>query len=319
MRTFNDEEIKIFKAICGMTQPKLHRAMKDVLQDLYGANRIINREKYLYCRGTTPVMLVAHLDTVFRSPNREIFFDQEKNIMWGGPEGLGADDRAGVFGIIWLLSSYDFRPHILLVEDEETGGLGSITAVKDNLIDPTEFRYVIELDRAHEKDSVFYDCANSDFENYINSFGFITAPGSFTDISILCPAWSKAGVNLSVGYQNEHSLAETLTIHWLLETLDKVGLMLEEAEGVSDFIYMHSKVDPVIGFKCSKCGQPSPFASTIMVPAKYTRNNKDKTLCINCFPDMTDYCETCQEFYEVEVAGDKCPVCSREEVQNLVR
>jgi hypothetical protein len=319
MRTFNDEELKIFKVICSMSQKKLHRAMKDVLQDLYGMNRIIDSEKYLYCRGTTPVLLVAHMDTVFRTPNREIFFDQERNVLWGGMDGLGADDRAGVFGIIWLLSSYDFRPHILLVEDEEIGGHGSIAAVKEGKIKPDEFRYVIELDRANEKDSVFYDCDNPNFEQYVNGFGFATALGSFTDISILCPAWGKAGVNLSTGYQNEHSLAETLIIHWLLETLDKVGLMLEEAPEAPDFEYIPSKVIPFGDVKCAKCGKPSSFLSSITIPARYTKKNKDMVLCIDCFPDITDYCETCREFYEVEVAGDKCPVCSRGEVQNFVR
>ena len=117
-------EFEIFENICRMSQKQLHKGLKDIFSDMYGQRNVIDKEKYLYVRGTTPVLLVAHLDTVFKTPNRGIYFDPEKNIIWGGATGLGADDRAGVFGIIWLISSYEFRPHILFVEDEEIGGHG---------------------------------------------------------------------------------------------------------------------------------------------------------------------------------------------------
>lgn len=292
-----------------MNQKQLHKGLKDIFSDMYGQRAVINKEKYLYIQGTTPVLLVAHLDTVFKAPNRGIYFDQEKNVIWGGVTGLGADDRAGVFGIIWLISCYEFRPHILFVEDEEIGGHGSISAAKDNIIDPKQFKYVIELDRANAKDCVFYDCANVPFAKYIESFGFETAHGTFSDISILCPAWGIAGVNLSIGYQNEHSLAEMLTVHWMLETLDKVALMLEDAENAERYEYMATA--PEFGTCiCSYCDSPTSYSTAMIIPKEYTQEGREmKKVCLNCMPDHVDYCDNCHEFYEVEVAGDKCPKC----------
>ena len=309
LRTFTEGEFEIFENICRMSQKQLHKGLKDIFSDMYGQRNVINKEKYLYVRGTTPVLLVAHLDTVFKTPNREIYFDPEKNVIWGGATGLGADDRAGVFGIIWLISCYEFRPHILFVEDEEIGGHGSISAVKDDIINPENFKYVIELDRANAKDCVFYDCANTSFMEYVESFGFDTARGTFSDISILCPAWKVAGVNLSIGYQNEHSLAEMLTIHWMLETLDKVALMLEDAENAERYEYISAA--PEVGTcHCSYCGALTSYSTAMVIPKEYTQEGREmKKVCLNCMPDHVSYCDKCHEFYEVEIAGDKCPEC----------
>lgn len=309
LRTFSESEFETFQNICRMKQKSLHRGLSDIFSEMYGRQSVIDREKYLYIKGSTPILLVAHLDTVFKVPNRETYFDQEKNVIWGGITGLGADDRAGVFGIIWLVSCYDFRPHILFVEDEEIGGHGSISAVKDNLINPKDFKYVIELDRANEKDCVFYDCVNVPFTKYVESFGFKTAQGTFSDISILCPAWGIAGVNLSIGYQYEHSLAEILTVHWMLDTLDKVALMLEEADNAERYEYVAAK--PEFGaVRCSCCGALTSYASAMFISKEYTQEGAEsKTYCLNCMPDHIDYCDHCGEFYEVEIVGDKCPVC----------
>lgn len=309
LRTFTEGELEIFENICRMSQKQLHKGLKDIFSDMYGKQNVINKEKYLYIQGTTPVLLVAHLDTVFKAPNREIYFDPEKNVIWGGATGLGADDRAGVFGIIWLVSCYEFRPHILFVEDEEIGGHGSISVVKDNIINPENFKYVIELDRANAKDCVFYDCDNVSFMEYVESFGFNTARGSFSDISILCPAWKVAGVNLSIGYQNEHSLAEMLIVHWILETLDKVALMLEDAENAERYEYI-SMVPELGACHCSYCGALTSYSAAMTIPKEYTQEGREmKKICLNCMPNHVSYCDNCHEFYEVEIAGDKCPEC----------
>lgn len=320
MRTISNEEFETLQAICRMHQHQLHGAMKNALKEIYAEkfpNPIwIDTEKYLYFKGTTPILLVAHLDTVFKRPNRQIYFDQEKNRMWGGAEGLGADDRAGVFGILWLLLYSDCYPHVLFVHDEEIGGHGSIAAVKDQLINPDDFKYIIELDRANQKDCVFYDCDNKEFTQYVEGFGFETAEGTFSDISILCPAWKVAGVNLSIGYQHEHSLAEMLVVHWMMDTLDKVQLMLDDADNIKRFDYIPAKSNfPTC--VCSVCGRHSSYAGSMFIPSKYTQKRQnDMMICIDCMVDHVDYCDTCGEMFEVEAAGDRCPVC--QEVKSIV-
>ena len=90
-----------------------------------------------------------------------------------------------------------------------------------------DLKYIIELDRRGSIDCVFYECDNPDFEEYVEDFGFVTAWGTFSDISIICPAWGIAGVNLSIGYEDEHSYIERLNIGHMLATIKKVANMLE--------------------------------------------------------------------------------------------
>ena len=90
---------------------------------------------------------------------------------------------------------------------------------------------MIELDRQGYKECVFYDCDNPDFEKYVNSFGFNTETGTFTDISIICPEWGVAGVNLSVGYLWEHSYIEHFYSEMWYDTYRKVVRMLDDKDG----------------------------------------------------------------------------------------
>jgi hypothetical protein len=75
-------------------------------------------------------------------------------------------------------------------------------------------------------DCVFYSCDNEEFINYIEAYGFVWSFGSFSDISTLMPELGIAGVNLSVGYIEEHSETEYWRINWANETYNKVIAML---------------------------------------------------------------------------------------------
>ena len=91
--------------------------------------------------GDIPIALVAHMDTVFKKPPEEIFFDQKHNVMWS-PQGLGADDRAGVFAIVQIVRS-GLKPHVIFTTDEECGALGAMALAK--LDCPfTELKYLIQ-------------------------------------------------------------------------------------------------------------------------------------------------------------------------------
>lgn len=173
-------------------------------------NVIITKD-YIVAIGEIPIALVAHLDTVYKTPVSNLYYDRQKCIMWS-PEGLGADDRAGVFAIIKILHE-GLRPTIIFTTDEEQGGRGATVLGTQNC--PTKLKYMIELDRRGESDCVFYDCYNPEFVKYIESFGFKEAYGSFSDISFLMPPWKVCGVNLSIGYEEEHSYIEQLNTTWL--------------------------------------------------------------------------------------------------------
>ena len=59
---------------------------------------------------------------------------------------------------------------------------GAIKATKKLSI--PDIKYIIEFDRRGENDCVFQDCGNETFMNYVESFGFKTARGSYSDISL---------------------------------------------------------------------------------------------------------------------------------------
>ena len=225
MQTLKGKDLQLFEEVASLTQDNLKRVMSKYLQKHY--KKVTTTVDYIFAEGDIPIALVAHMDTVFSYPPDEIFYDTRKNVMIS-PDGLGADDRAGVWIILQIIRS-GLRPHIILTTDEESGCIGASMLVKDYPNCPFEdLRYLIQLDRRGECDCVFYDCDSPEFEKYVESFGFITAIGSFTDISVICPEWGIAGTNLSVGYRDEHSKSEVLFIQPLLRTLEKVKIMLKE-------------------------------------------------------------------------------------------
>lgn len=240
MRTFKKNELQSFETIVKMTQAVLMPYLGYQLKKYYDKENITQTKDYIVVNGDIPICLVAHMDTVFKTAPTEVFYDTRKNVLWS-PDGLGADDRAGVFAILQILEA-GYRPHIVFTTDEEKGCLGA-AALADTKVCPfDDLRYVIQLDRRGTVDCVFYDCDNPEFVKYVEGFGFIETFGSFTDISDLCPAWKVAGVNLSVGYRDEHSTSEVLFASPLFSTIEKVKKMLSvPVEDIPSFEYIPSR------------------------------------------------------------------------------
>lgn len=214
----------MFKKILKMTQKELKSFCAFELRKYY--KKIDNRKKFIYCKGELPVLMVAHLDTVHKETPKDIFHDQEQNVMWS-PQGIGGDDRCGIYAILTLLKR-GLRPHVLFTCDEEIGGVGASEFSKSG-IPLDNVKYLIELDRRGEKDMVFYECGNEDFINYVESFGFEEDYGSFSDICYISPVYDLASVNLSIGYYNEHQLQEHIKLNHMMTTIDKVEAMLKDS------------------------------------------------------------------------------------------
>lgn len=193
--------------------------------------KIIYNKKYIIAVGEGPCCLLAHMDTVFKTPPTFFFHDQEQHILWS-PQGMGADDRAGIYAILEILEQ-GLRPSIIFTTGEEVGGIGAKQIIEDypniKTIIPN-LKFLIQLDRRGSHDSVFYDCDNSEFEEWINQYGFVTAEGTYTDISIIAPVWEIAAVNLSIGYYMEHQEIEMLFYEHTVYTIDKVIKMLKDCE-----------------------------------------------------------------------------------------
>ena len=331
---WTNTDLAIFSAFAKMTQKELHLSMKTYLSKYY--NKSISTKDFIYCEGNIPVMLVAHMDTVFKKPPKDIYYDPKKFILWS-PQGLGADDRAGVF-LIWKIIEQGYRPSICLTTDEEVGGIGAHNVIKKFPKKPTDLKYIIELDRQGSNDCVFYSCANQQFENYVEDFGFVTDFGTFTDICIICPQWKIAGVNLSVGYKNEHSISETLNTRMLLDTFTKVCKMLDNINESLYFEYIEDTYEKYytnlirrygsslfpreddyafemnnLYCQCSKCHKDFLEDDLFIVQ---TENNGRKYVCLDCIGSNIDWCKKCGEPFEKKDNQEICYSCLRKEKDN---
>ena len=231
------------KDILVMTQTELHQflnnhfqAVTDDITDCPG--------KFLFIKGTAPVLLVAHLDTVHKTPPH-IMCESEGGNYLMSPCGIGGDDRCGVYALLQTYSTCKQKPSLLFTHDEETGGNGAraFSAWSSGCVGKSalpQFKYIIEIDRRGKDDAVYYDCANYQFENFISSFGFKTQFGSFSDISIIAPALGIAAVNLSSGYYNEHTIGEYINVGQLNDTIQKIINLVNESvkDNIPTFEYI---------------------------------------------------------------------------------
>lgn len=325
MKVLRENDFKAFEQIVKLSQPALKYSLSTYLRSKY--QNIIETDDYLLAEGNIPIALVAHMDTVFSKQPEDVFYDTRKNVIWS-PQGLGADDRAGVFAILQIIKS-GLRPHVIFTTDEEMGCVGA-SVLAEEKCPFKDLRYIIELDRRGSNDCVFYDCDNADFEEYVEKFGFITAWGSFSDISMICPSWKIAGVNLSVGYRDEHSISEILNVGPLLATIEKVKIMLTETEIPSfEYIetpyarYLHPLLKSYYGAdaydeteRCYKCHKA--YMEEELYPVRV--GDTLKCVCPSCIGEGISWCDKCFEAYDS--SGDTapyslCPKCRKEEAKGV--
>ena len=272
MGRMTDEDVRTMRRLINAKTSEIADLVKEYLLDIYikdGDDELLAKstelpESYLHVVGNIPILLIAHLDTVWDDGlpysyrydiktktsvkvNKEVedippyaFYDSDFEVMFGS-NGLGADDRAGVFAILKILEQ-GYRPHVLFTYGEESGCLGAEDLMDAHPEPIDNFKFMIQLDRQGYDDSVYYDCDNIEFEEYINSFGFKTQPGSFTDIKFLSKKWKIAGVNLSVGYYDEHTPGEKWFAQDCLETIEKVCNILNDVEAAPYFPFVEKKV-----------------------------------------------------------------------------
>lgn len=206
-------------------------------------------ESFLYIPGTRDdkVLLVAHFDTVWSNKNApcniaycvedDLYFSQTKGV------GIGADDRAGI-AILWELK--ELGHSLLLPNAEELGCRGSRFLMKDEKWREIirSHNFAIEMDRRGKDDLVFYNVAAKGFKDWCKKefIGYTEAQGSWTDICVLCDEDIHKencpdGLNISVGYYNQHSDSEHLILKEWTNTLD----ILKKVLGQKDIPRFHHK------------------------------------------------------------------------------
>lgn len=208
-----------FDDILRMRQKELKHYLAGHLKKL--GYETVKKKGFLYAEGTVPVLLVAHLDTVHNELPHIICRSEDGRYIMS-PQGIGGDDRCGVYMILQIIS--EVRCHVLFCEDEETGGQGAKAFERSGI--QIDVNYIVEVDRRGNNDAVFYNCDNPKFSEFVCSFGFREAMGSFSDISVVAPYLKTAAVNISAGYYNEHRLHEV--IDWSAIQKPKPSCLLRE-------------------------------------------------------------------------------------------
>lgn len=223
--------MKKFKDICYMTQKGVKEYMGKYLTSK--KYEVINEDGFLYAKGDVPVLLVAHMDTVHKEQCTSIIKDGEK---LSSPQGIGGDDRCGVFIIANLVKKHHCS--VLLLEDEEIGTVGARKFAKTDYIKSLDVNFMIEFDRKGNNDAVFYSCDNEEFTNHVlDNTGYKLAYGSFTDISVLMPESKLCGVNLSCGYYNPHTVNEYVNYDEMMDTISAAQILIT-AECEKPFEYV---------------------------------------------------------------------------------
>lgn len=259
-----DNDCRIIETLMASKQQRTKAIVSAYLHRIYPKDAITETDDFIYCKGTIPIGLVCHLDTVYESyrHDAELYYDVKKQVMFC-PGYPGFDDKAGVFSILKLLRM-GYRPSLLFCCDEEIGGKGAQELAQT--IPRPQLKYLIELDRAGFDDIVYYQCGNAEFQQYTQQFGFTKQRGSFTDISFISPVWDIASCNISCGYLDEHTDGETLHIDWMERTIGIVGKMLDDAENAKFFDYQ-STHDMALS-RCEVCKEKMFDFETIIIDNK---------------------------------------------------
>ena len=180
-------------------------------------------------------LLIAHADTYFDEFYQEnvvesdIEYKEGNYVSNSDVVGIGADDRAGC-AILWLLR--DSGHSLLILDGEEHGQIGAKylrDSNRDLFNEINEHSFLLQLDRRGRKEYKYYHLpVGEDFIRYIEDatkFTFTQGKGK-TDICTLCE--KACGVNLSIGYYDEHTPDERLNYNEWLDTYNVVKGMIEK-------------------------------------------------------------------------------------------
>lgn len=236
---------KDFINLCKKSQKEMKTYLAEELKKYY--KNVISKDGFLYVKGKDNILLTAHMDTTLhveygeRVPVKDFYeeYKDNKHIITS-PQGIGGDDRCGIYVIMKILQTTDLRPSIVFNEDEEIGCIGSTKFANSKFNKDIEnMLFVIQIDRRGKDDAVFYQDRNEDFHKFVTeSTGYVERFGSYTDICKICPASKVSGVNLSSGYYNEHHQDESVVLEELEHTYEiTIKLIKDGLERKEQFEY----------------------------------------------------------------------------------
>ena len=173
--------------------------------------------------GESKTIFACHLDTVSKTVDNVVHVIDGEYIKTNGKTILGADDKAGVVILLYLISKKIPGLYYFFL-GEEVGCIGSTAAAKRKK-DFKDYNKMISFDRKNVSSVITYQsslrCCSDDFANsLISEFaksdlkfekdegGVYTDSAEFVEIIPEC-------TNISVGYFNEHTVNEKQNIFFL--------------------------------------------------------------------------------------------------------
>ena len=284
-----------FIEVCKLSQPKLKARLVDVLNKYYSNVNV--GDGFIYAEGTDLVLVTAHMDTV-HDACVQVFYEDRQNgrTTIASPQGIGGDDRCGIYMILQLLKG-GYRPSVLFCEDEEIGGVGSKKFVKTEYASKLKKnKFLIELDRANSHDLVYYDCGNKEFQDFCaKTTGYKEAIGSFSDISHLSPSCDVASVNISCGYYGAHTLGEYVIFEEMMESVEKTKLLIDKARDPETPFFDYQEVkwvynDRLYDWDYYGTKTYAPTKSSNYVTVEYTYYTKNMDDCeVDYFSGLSEY------------------------------
>jgi hypothetical protein len=244
-------------------------------------------------------MICVHLDTI--NTHAELvkleFIEANRIIACGNKQMscLGGDDRAGVWIALQLIeymnSTKDYKYSIGFFCDEEVGCRGSGNYVTLNDKFDENVTAFIGLDRRSPKgkqEVALYGCDNDKLSEMFIKLGYKEAFGSVTDASALAQYCEIACINLSIGYDNEHTNREVLYIDCMVDTLNHLKKLPYLGE---KFTYEPSYNSNMFGGYYQDYGS---IKDEIYTPAicDWCANHaplyyvEDELLCADCLKDL---------------------------------
>lgn len=223
---------KLFERICCKGQYELKEWLAKKLESM--GRTVINEDGYLFSDGEFPVLLTAHMDTVHKKQCTRIKYTKLENgkIAVYEPNGIGGDDRCGIYMILQILKELNCA--VLFCEDEEIGSIGASKFTYSDLCQTlkkeNKFKYIIELDRMNSNDAVFYEDDNNDFHSFVTKEFWKTNYGSWSDICELSPALGISSVNLSCGYYNQHTNEEYVVLEEMEDAIKQTIALLKRTD-----------------------------------------------------------------------------------------
>jgi hypothetical protein len=227
MLDMNVEEFElVVRECCTLTTDDMFARLVEVYgftlthhgSETWGKSGRMIHNRYAYRPGkyADSPLLVCHADTVLG--NLSYSYDSERMVVTSSE----LDDRLGIACMLYSLLQGNALSEcaMLVCDNEEIASTTASTFTDDTLaMNGTSEAglpvWLMEFDR-RGTDAVTYVYGNDTFHSLLESVGFTIGEGSFSDISSMTDI-GRSGVNVGIGYHNEHStrcharLSDTLT------------------------------------------------------------------------------------------------------------